>query len=379
MSKKSKAIVSNDEKSVKKPRIESVPVPVSILNWNDRVYPTLCAALDSTVPIHQLCRVISDYAQWKPRIRTYHKTDSGIQVYSEGHLLADSYLPLRDAIQSVVVVPCIKDGKFRVNWSELSGLSHDVGQIIPDPIRPCHFYAITSSAIYDLNTKLVQWSLLAGEAHESYELKDGKGPDARFNDLGSIVCSSDGSTVYVTDTYNHCLRSLNTTTYDVSTVTTPTDIRRIDSDGFLSGVLHTPVAMAMYRGPAHAPDSVLYICSGEKTGAYPICRYNLLTREATDFPVTEEDNCLSIDCTPTGILIIGTVNAIIAADASTGTTVVLHEIDESEKDPTRHYGHAFTGCTVALCLSDKYQCLFSISHESVQRISLSPHLFVCSN
>ncbi len=194
--------------------------------------------------------------------------------------------------------------------------------ICVDPLSPIHcFYVGDLSSIRHVNTAIDTVSLIAGSDQPGW--MDGVGMWVGFSTVYDLVCTSTSSSgnrfLYVSDTFNDCIRSVDVTNRTVTTVLG--DRKRRSRNGLgLDCSIARPRKIVFDRS-----ESVLYIAS---EGG--ICRFELGNKQLTHYQCRNDELATALypsglALTPRGQLLVSCMNlhSIFLLDPDTGAFDLL--------------------------------------------------------
>jgi len=367
MSKKQKSKGSTDTN----PKRMRVSKP-SILQWNERVAEFITRALYDGIPVSPLCRLVTEYSLWKPDVNSLHNC----------HELSDFpsldskcvLLSVHTRTLNCVMVDATGDTSFGLYRMSSSGAA--MQRMIKDPVDRNRSFGMSRYGVFSFANG-VQRGCVAGHPGWNAGFADGKGFDAAFNDLTSIVCRSDGKLLFLCDSENHRIRTVDPTTDIVSTLCGNGASRDVDGYGIKSE-LYSPFDMVMYRGPLHPRDSKLYITCYRRDARLRCVDVNsgLLTTIVNRDLVSGGS---FIECTPTGILVLCSLihGSVQLMDPITGFVFTLQMADDDHKTDDYDNGtYIHVKSSGGITVSDAHESVFVSCATFVQRVVLPSHLFV---
>ncbi len=155
-----------------------------------------------------------------------------------------------------------------------------MSSICVDPINPGCFFIGDASSVRYCDGKTISL-LVAGCAETGYV--DGVGSAAQFSDVGGLLCGSDGQTLYVSDTDNLRLRTVDLKSRIVKTVCG--DGEYSDRDGYgVDASIKSPYGMCFDRSSLNAPESVLFVATAGGLRRFDTTTTELITPGLLDEP-----------------------------------------------------------------------------------------------
>ncbi len=253
-----------------------------------------------------------------------------------------------------------------------------------DPLNPsCSYYVGDITSVRNCTSETV--SLLVGAYEFGFE--DGVGGAARFFGVDSIVATSGGDKLYVSDAHNHRIRRIKIKSRSVRTLAGNGKDETVDGVGLKSSIMW-PRKIIFDRSPTTEPESALFISS-----LNAIRRLDLSTRRLTTCPwnaprtghaPAPEIEPSGLNITPSGHLIVSctATSSVYLFDPKTGNNELLAGRGSNRRpssvpvDGTGKFVHFREPRDLVVVESE--QCLYLVdsAHRCVRHMTLPPSLFV---
>ncbi len=266
---------------------------------------------------------------------------------------------------------CLGEAKFSLPYA-----------LAVDPLNPNCFFIGDESSVRYCTPETV--TLVAGG--EESDFADGRGSNARFSAVSSLLCTASRDRLYVADFCNNRVRMIDLTgTVTVTTVAGDGELNSKDGCGVQCSI-HYPRQMTFDRSPSLSPPvSVVFILSH---GA--LRRFDLVTCEMTTcqlVPVGRDESPITdlhgIDSTPSGHLILSCMrtDSIYLFDPyRPGSGLEL--LAGSEQPSSLVFfadgpgNSAVFNQPIGLVVVDSEQCVYiaDCGNSRIRRMTLPPHV-----
>ncbi len=250
-----------------------------------------------------------------------------------------------------------------------------------DPLNPCTALYIgdRSSIRYcDFATDTV--TLIAG--YDLPGMRDGFESSVQFHGVSGLLCSSDGTRLYVADAQNNRIRLVNTQTRMVSTLAG--DGQCVGRDGVgLNCSMDHPRKLSFDRSRDVKPESVIFITCDAAIRRLEIDTGKLMTCSWTADPGSRRGQKSikprAISSTPSGNLIVSSVqtNAIYLYDPRTGSRTAIAGAGGAQFFSDGGGERATFNHPFDLVVVDHERCCYIADHSTfrVRHMTLPAHLF----